>query len=84
MSCNTTVYLSLLTVINLFSLVKIFVVVIVIFGIRNTLYHAPKYLFFVACRLTSNIIVIGYAELSWGDVKTVKSGKISDIVKDIS
>ena len=32
-----------------------------------------KALGFVACRVTSNIIGIGYAERSWGDVKTIKS-----------
>ena len=32
-----------------------------------------KALGFVACRVTSNIVGIGYAERSWGDVKTIKS-----------
>ena len=43
-----------------------------------------KVLGFVACRFTSNILVIGSAENSWGDVKTIKSGKISYISSDVS
>ena len=38
---------------------------------------------FVACRVTSKITGIGYAEHSWGDVKTIKSGKISALHSDI-
>ena len=39
---------------------------------------------FVECRFTSKVLVIGAAEHSWGDVKTIKSGKISAISSDIS
>ena len=39
---------------------------------------------FVACKVTVNILGIGSAELSWGDVKKIKSGKISDLGNDIS
>ena len=49
-------------------------------------YYLPctKVLGFVACRFTPQIIDIGASELSWGDVKTIKSGKISDISRDVS
>ena len=30
---------------------------------------------FVACRVTSKVLVIGEVERSWGDVKTIKYGK---------
>ena len=33
---------------------------------------------------TSKILGIGYAERSWGYVKTIKPGKISDLGSDIS
>ena len=39
---------------------------------------------FVACRVTSKILGIGSAERSWGDVKTIKSGKRSALGSDIS
>ena len=51
----------------------------------------PKYLLpctkvldFVACRFTSTVLGIGAAEHSWGDLKTIKSGKISTIGSDVS
>ena len=53
-----------LTAINLSGIVKIFVMVIIICGIRNTLYHPQK--------STSEILLIGSAERSCGDVKTTK------------
>ena len=34
---------------------------------------------FVACILTSKPFGIGFAERSWGDVKIIKSGKISSL-----
>ena len=43
-----------------------------------------KVLGFVACRVTSKVLVIGAAERSWGDVKTIKPGKISAISSDVS
>ena len=43
-----------------------------------------KVLGFVACRVTSKVLGIGAAERSWGDVKTIKSGKISAISSDVS
>ena len=45
---------------------------------------STKVLGFVACRVTSKILGIGYAERSWGDVKTIKSGKRSALGSDIS
>ena len=36
-----------------------------------------KFLGFVACKVTSKVLGIGAAERSWGDVKTIKSGKRS-------
>ena len=43
-----------------------------------------KVLGFVACRFTSKVLGIGASERSWGDVKTIKSGKISYIVSYVS
>ena len=43
-----------------------------------------KVLGFFSCRVTSKVIGVGAAERSWGDVKTIKSGKISDISSDVS
>ena len=43
-----------------------------------------KVLGFVACRVTSKVLGIGAAERSWGDVKTIKSGKISAVSSDVS
>ena len=42
-----------------------------------------KVLVFVACRVTLKILGIGAAECSWGDVKTIKYGKISVFISDI-
>ena len=39
---------------------------------------------FVACRVTSKVLGIGAAERSWGDVKTIKSGKRSAVSSDVS
>ena len=61
----------------------------IIYGNSN-LWH-PKYsllftkfLGFVVCRVTSKVLDIGAAENSWGDVKTIKSGKRSAISSDVS
>ena len=43
-----------------------------------------KVLGFVACRVTSKVLGIGAAKRSWGDVKTIKSGKRSAIISDVS
>ena len=43
-----------------------------------------KVIGFVACRVTSKVLGIGAAERSWGDVKTIKSGKRSTINSDVS
>ena len=43
-----------------------------------------KVLSFVACRVTLKVLGIGAAERSWGDVKTIKSGKRSAISSDVS
>ena len=37
----------------------------------------------VPCRLNQKILVIGYAEHSWVDIKTINSGKISALGSDI-
>ena len=39
---------------------------------------------FLACRVTSKILGIGFTERSWGNVKTIKSGKRSAPGSDIS
>ena len=39
---------------------------------------------FVACRVTSKVLGIDAAERSWGDVKTIKSGKRYAIISDVS
>ena len=39
---------------------------------------------FVACIVTSKVLGIGAAERSWGNVKTIKSGKRSVISSDVS
>ena len=38
---------------------------------------------FVACRGTSKVLGIGAAEHSWGDVNTIKYGKIYAIISDV-
>ena len=43
-----------------------------------------KVLCFVACRVTSKVLGVGAAERSWGDTKTIKSGKRSVISSDVS
>ena len=43
-----------------------------------------KVLGFFACRVISKVLGVGAAERSWGDVKTIKSGKISAISSDVS
>ena len=44
---------------------------------------STKFLGFVACRVTLNILGKGSSERSWGDVKTIKSGNLSSIGSDI-
>ena len=39
---------------------------------------------FVACRVKSKVLGIGAPEKSWGDVKTIISGKRSGISSDVS
>ena len=43
-----------------------------------------KVLGFVAYRVTSKVLGIGAAERSWGDAKTIKSGKVYAISGDVS
>ena len=43
-----------------------------------------KVLGFVEYRVTSKVLGIGAADHSWGDAKTIKSGKRYDISSDIS
>ena len=74
----------ILTVMNLSGIVKI------ISNVNIHLWHkkyslpSTKVLGFVACMVTSKMLGIGSAERSWGDVKTIKPGKISDLGSDIS
>ena len=58
--------------------------VTVICGNKNIHFLAPRFLVFVACRVTSKVLLIGAAERSWCDVNKIKSGKISDIRSDVS
>ena len=51
---------------------------------QNYSLPCTKVLGFVSCRVTSKVLVIGAAERSWGDVKTIKSGKRSAISSDVS
>ena len=46
--------------------------------------HCTKVLVFFACRVTSKVLGIGVAERSWGDIKTIISGKRSAINSDLS
>ena len=39
---------------------------------------------FVTCIVTSKILGIGATEWSWGDVNTIKVGKVSAIISDKS
>ena len=52
----------------------------------NQKYSLPctNVLGFFACIVTSKVLVIGAAEFSWGDVKTIKYWKISAIIIDVS
>ena len=52
----------------------------------NKNYHlaCTKVIGFVACRVISKIIGIGSSGISWGDVRTIKSGKRSIIRSDVS
>ena len=47
-----------------------------------TSFHQDSW--FVACRVTSKVLGIGAAESSWGDIKTIKSGKRYAISNDVS
>ena len=69
---------------NLSGVVNIFVMVIVICGIRNTIYRPRKTLSFVAYRVNSKILGIGSEKRSWGDVKEINSVKRSGLGSDIS
>ena len=39
---------------------------------------------FLVCRFKSKVLGVGAKERSWGDVKTIKSGKRSAISSDVS
>ena len=52
--------------------------------LQRYLLTCTKVLGFVACRVTSKVLGIGAAERFWGDVKTIKYGKISSISSDVS
>ena len=43
-----------------------------------------KVIGFVVCRVTSMVLVIGKSHLHWGDVNTIKYGKISSFSSDVS
>ena len=72
-----------LKVINLSGAAKIFVMVIVIYGIKKYLL-CTKVLGIVAYRVPSKMLGIGSAEFSCGDVKIIRSGKISALGSEIS
>ena len=79
----TTIMVPLVAMIS-YGLENTFFRVIVIYGIRRIIYHVQRCLVFSAYRATSTIIGIGDAEGSWGDVKTMKYVKRSDISSNIS
>ena len=58
--------------------------VTVICGIKNIHFLAPWLLVFLVCRFKSKVLGVGAKERSWGDVKTIKSGKRSAISSDVS
>ena len=69
---------------NLYGKANTSEMVTVICGIQNILFLAPRFLVFVACRVTSKFIVIGAADHSLSDVKTIKYGKGYSIRRDVS
>ena len=69
---------------NLYEKSKTSKMVTVIFWHQKYSLSCTKVLGFVACIVTSNVIVIGAAERSWGDVKTIRSGKRYAISSDVS
>ena len=58
-----------LMVMNLSGKSKTFEMVIVICGIKIYPLHCTKVICFVAFRVTSEVLGIGAAEISWGDIK---------------
>ena len=46
--------------------------------------HCTKVLGFMACIVTSMVLGVGVAEISWGDIKKNKYGKRSAISSDVS
>ena len=60
---------------NLYEKSKTLVMATAICGIKKDSLPFTKVLGFVVCRVTSNFLGIGASERSWGDVKTIKSGK---------
>ena len=69
---------------NCYGKAKTSEMVTVIFWRQKYSPPCKKVIGFVACRVKSKILGIGAAERSWGDVKTIKSGKRSDIISDVS
>ena len=69
---------------NLYVKAKTPVMETVICGIKNIHFLSPRFLLFLACRVTSKVLGIGAAERSWGDVKTIKYGKKSAISSNVS
>ena len=50
---------------------------------QKYLLPCTKVLGFLACRVTSKVIGIFASECYWGDIKTIKSGKIFAIRSDV-
>ena len=73
-----------MVVMNLSGTVKISVMVTVIYGINTQSLPSTKVIGLEACRVTSKTLGIVSADCSWGDVKTIKSGKISALGSEIS
>ena len=69
---------------NLYGKAKTLVMATAICGIKKDSLPFTKVLGFVVCQVTSNFLGIGASERSWGDVKTIKSGKRSAISSDVS
>ena len=69
---------------NLYGKAKTSEMVTVICGIKNIQFLPPRFLVFLACRVTSKVLGICVAERSWGDVNIIKSRKRSAIISDVS
>ena len=69
---------------NLIGKAKTLVMATAICGIKKYSLPFTKVIGFVSSRVTSKVPGIGAAERSWGDIKTIISGKRSAINSDLS